>query len=219
VKAWSQRAGNGLTVYVRATNLAGVPLTTDHAAAFWVIVWEDARVGLTDTWVRATASKALTATLATGDTATATVSVPTVTAGDWERIRSLVLLEHRPAGTGRYDMLQAAIAGPAALEAAPARLVLGPSAPSAPVALDGPHVIGWTASAEVPWLQVAPASGPVPATLTISLVGSPPPGQSGTVRVVGAGGGIESAVTVTVTTEGAARRVRRRLERAGGASF
>lgn len=213
VKAWSQRAGAGLTVYARATNLSGVPLTTDHAAAFWVIVWEEARIGLTDTWVRSTASKALTATLAPGDTTTVTISVPTVAAADWERIRALVLLEHRPTGAGKYDMLQAAAAGPASLDAKPTQLTLGPSAPSAVVGLDGPHVLAWTATAEVPWLQVAPAAGSIPGNLTISLVGSPPPGQSGTVRVEGSGAGLESTVTISVTTEAALHRVRRRLER------
>lgn len=213
VRAWSQRVGTGLTIYVRATNLAGVPLTTDHASAFWAIVWEDARVGLTDTWVRATASKALNATLAPGDTTTATISVPTVAAADWERIRALVLLEHRPTGTGEYDMLQAAVAAPAALEVAPTQLALGPTSPSAQLALEGPHVLSWTATPEVAWLQVAPASGSLPATATISLVGTPAASQTGVVRIDASGSGIQTTVNVAVTTQGTQRRVRQRLER------
>lgn len=214
VKAWSQRVGTSLQVFVRATNLADAPLTPEHAAAFWVVVWEDNPIGLTQTWVRATGTRPLAGPLQPGDTTSATIDMASLQGVDWQRLRALALLEHRPTSGGAYDMLQAAIASPASLEVAPSGLVLGPSSPSAEVSIDGPDVLSWTATPEVPWLQVAPASGATPGTCVVSLVGTPAAGQQGAVRLDATGSGMSFSATVTVTTQGLVRRARRHLQRA-----
>lgn len=214
MRAWSRRQGGGVQVFVRATNLASVPLTTDHAAGFWVVVWEDNPIGLTATWVRATTASPLTATLAPGATAFATVDVPSVGSVDWDRLRSLVLLEHRPGGAlGRYDTLQAAIASAAGLDASPSSLALSASSPDAEVTLDGPHLLSWTATPDVPWLHTQPSSGTLPSSCTISLEGTPPAGQTGAVHFVATGGGMSFDTSVTVTAQGRTGRIRRHLTR------
>lgn len=218
VKAWSHRVGDGLQVYLRAANLSGVALTPEHAAAFWVVVWEDNPIGLTQTWVRATVTQPLAVTLQPGDTTTATIDVASLPGVDWQHLRALALLEHRPASSGPYDMLQAAIATPAGVEATPARLTLGSYQPSASLAIDGPSVLTWAATPEVPWLQVTPASGVLPATCVVSLVGAPAGGQNGTVRLDAAGAGMSFSTTVAVTTQGRVLRIRRHLVRAAASS-
>jgi hypothetical protein len=216
MRVWSRRVGDGLQVYVRATNLSGVPLTLQNAASFWVIVWEDKQIGLTRTWVRATATRPLPASLQPGETTTATIDVPSLGAVDWQRLRALALLEHRPGGTGRYDMLQAAIAEPAEIEVAPAQITLSASQPSATVALDGPGILSWSASPQVAWLQASPAGGGFPGTCVVSLVGTPPAGQTGSVRFTAAGSGMTTSTTLTVTTQHRTSRIRRHLSRHGG---
>ncbi|HPW56073.1 MAG: BACON domain-containing protein [Thermoanaerobaculaceae bacterium] len=214
VRAWSHRQGNSLQVFARATNLASIPLTTDHAAGFWVVVWEDNPVGLTTTWVRATAASLLNATLPPGATAVATVNVPPLGAVDWGRLRTLVLLEHRPAGApGRYDMLEATIAVPVGLEVSPSALALGQASPEAVVTLDGPHLLSWTATPDVPWLRAQPGSGSLPSTCTVSLDGTPPTGQTGLVHFAATGGGMTFNAAVTVTAQGRTMRIRRHLTR------
>lgn len=213
MRVWSRRVGDGLQVYVRATNLSEVPLTLQNAASFWVIVWEDKQIGLTRTWVRATATRPLAASLQPGETTTATIDVPSLGGVDWQRLRALALLEHRPGGTGRYDMLQAAIAEPAEIEVAPTQVALSPTQPSATVALDGPSVLTWSASPQVSWLQVSPASGGFPGTFVVSLVGTPAPGQTGTVRITAAGGGMSTSTTLAVSTQHRTLRIRRHLTR------
>lgn len=214
VRAWSRHQGGGLQVFARATNLASVPLTTDHAAGFWVVVWEDNPVGLTTTWVRATAASPLTTALYPGATAVTTVDVPSLGSVDWDKLRALVLIEHRPTGApGRYDMLEAAIAAPAGLDASPSSLALSPSSPDAAVALDGPHVLSWTATPDVPWLHAQPSSGTLPSSCTISLEGTPPAGQTGSVHFVATGGGMSLDTSVTVTAQGRTMRIRRHLTR------
>lgn len=216
VKTWSQRVGDGLQVFARATNLTAEPLTPEHAAAFWVVVWEDNPIGLTRTWVRATATRPLTAALQPGDTTNVTVDVASLADVDWQHLRAVAMLEHRPTAGGSYDMLQAAIAVPAGVEVTPAQVTLGPSLPSAELTVDGPSVLTWTATPEVSWLQVAPASGALPGTCTVTLVGTAPAGQTGVVRFDASGGGMSFSATVTVTAQGRVLRIRRHLARVAG---
>lgn len=216
VKAWSRQQGNGLQVFVRATNTSAVPLTTDHAAGFWVIVWEDNPIGLTMTWVRKTAESRLLSTLLPAATVSATVDVQALGSVDWNKLRAVALLEHRPGGSaGPYDMLQAAIAAPANFEVSPSSLALSPSSPAAAVALDGPDLLSWTATPEVSWLRAEPSSGTLPSTCTISLVGTPTPGQVGTVRLAATGGGMSFTSGVDVTARARVGRIRRHLSRHG----
>jgi hypothetical protein len=215
LRAWSRRTGDGLRLHARATNRSTAALAPEHAAAFWVLLWEDAHIGLTETWVRAAVSQPLGVALEPGATTAATIDVASLPGVVWEHLRALTLLEHRPGGsTGPYDMLQAAIAAPAGIEVTPSELELGPSSPTAAVLIDGPDVLRFTATAGVEWLEVTPVSGALPGSCVVSLVGNPAAGQTGAVRLDASGDGMSFSATVTVTTQGRVSRIRRHLQRA-----
>jgi len=218
ITAYSRQRGGALRVYVRASNQGAVPLLPEHDAAFWVVVWEDAAIGVSNTWVRATRASPLATALDPGEVATAVVDTSNIVGVDWSRVRSLVLLEHRPDGGAVYDLLQAAVALPAALVAVPDTVALSLSQPSADVALSGPHVLSWTASTDAQWLQVTPTGGTVPGEVTITLLPEVAPSghQSATVEIQANGDGLALAASVSVTAEVATgqqpRRPRGRVE-------
>lgn len=202
LRAFGRTSGAGLRVWGTLTNTGAAVLLRGTTPTFWAVAWEDGRVGLTKTFVRATASKALAADVPPGGTANVTVDLPSLGGADPGKVRALLLLEDRPAG-GRWDALQAAVAQPAALSAAPTELTVGPDAPEAGVALDGPYVLGWTAVADVPWLEVSPASGTsVPARVTLRLSGAAPAGTRGNVLFTASGEGMSFTASVAVTAAG-----------------
>ena len=222
VEAYSRRMGQVMRVYVRVENRGGTTLRPEDAAAVWVLLWEDARRGLTDTWVQATEVRPLSSPLEPGAAVTMTVDASPVTTVDWGLVRSLALVEHRPEG-GRYDMLQAAVSLPAALEVTPGELALSAANPTAEVLLEGPHVLTWFATVDVPWLEVRPSAGSLPASVTVNLVADAvPPGPQATLLTFDASGdGMSWAASVTVSAEGPAdpyapRRVRGRFGSPGG---
>jgi hypothetical protein len=213
VGAYWRRFGDAVRAYVRVTNLSASPLTTAEEGAIWVVAWENARIGVSDTWVRGTAFRALTESVAPGATLAATVDTASLAGADWERISSVALVERRPGGAGAYDMLQAAVAEPAALAASPVALTLTAAEPAAEVALAGPYVLTWTAAADVPWLAVSPTAGALPGTATVSLVAAvlPAGGGTGQVRFEAAGDGMSFSATVSVAVPVRVRPPRRRL--------
>lgn len=214
VEAWSRRQGNTLKVYVRVENRSTAALTAANSAAIWLLVWEDVRRGLTDTWVRAVGTHYLTATLGPGASTTAVLTTPTLSGVDWNHLRSLALLEHRPGGTGRYDMLQAAVAAPAGVTVSPSQIELTPVVRSGTVTLAGPHVLSWSATTDAPWLALEPASGTFPATLTVSLTGErPAPGATADVHVTASGDGMSFSASFAVETAVESPRLRTRLMR------
>ena len=123
------------------------------------------------------------------------------------------MVEDRPRRNGPYDMLQAAEALPAALTASPATLMLNAIRCEAAVALDGPHVLSWSASSDAPWLELSPRSGTVPGALVLRLdTGQlPAPAGEATVTVTATGDGMSFAETVTVRVGNQLRRAGRRL--------
>lgn len=199
LKAFFHRAPDGTRIHVRATNLGTSSIGPAQAATLWAIAWEDAPIGLTSTWVHQAASLPLGASLPAGGTATATLALPPSAGAG--RFRYLALLDHRPAGGTRFDMLQAVVAEEAGLSAEPASLTLSPSRPEADVLLDGPHVLAWSATADQPWLSVTPPAGSLPATARVRLTGSPPEGSRGTVRLDASGSGMAFSATVDVRVE------------------
>jgi hypothetical protein len=213
VAAYSRRQGNALRLYVEAENRSGAALGPATEAAIWVLVWENARLRLTDTLVRSAVKSPLAAAVPPGGRVTAIVDTPSLGGVSWERVESLALLERRTAAGTRFDMLQAAIAQPAALSASPVQVALSRTATAAGVALAGPHALAWTAHADRAWLEVVPASGAVPATATVRAVAGamPPAGSVGVVRFDAAGDGMAFSATVTVTVENPRGTLRRRL--------
>lgn len=222
VVAYSRRMGQVMRVYVRVENRSGSTLRPEDDASVWVLLWEDARRGLTDAWVQATAVHPLTSPLEPGAEVTFTVDVTPASAVDWGLVRSLALVDHRSEGE-KYDMLQAAVSVPAALEVTPGEVTLSASNPTAEVLLEGPHVLTWGTTVTVPWLEVRPSAGHLPASVTVNLVADAvPPGQQTTLLTFDASGdGMSWAASVTVSAEGPAdpyapRRVRGRFGSPGG---
>ena len=217
VAAYSRRQGDALRVYVEAENRSGAALTPESRAAIWVIAWENARIRLTDTWVRAAVRSPIGVSVAAGERITAVVETPALTGVSWERIESLAMVERRTAAGGRYDMLQAAVSRPAALLVSPGQVTMPRSAASAEIELAGPHALAWTAEPDSPWLEVVPASGTVPTTATVrAVVAALPAGTvTGHVRIDAIGDGMVFTASVTVTVEGRQGTIRRRLRQAG----
>ncbi len=162
VTAYWRRSADTVRTYVEVRNSRSSPLRVSEEAAVWVIVYEKAPIGVSNTWVRSTMRRPLSTDLAPGETLTTTIGVPGSSIADWDRVACVVLIEDRPGGQGRYDMLQAAEGAPAALSVEPAELVVTPTSPSAEFLLEGPHVLEWTATVDVPWLEIEPASGTLP---------------------------------------------------------
>ena len=202
IQAWSRPWGNGLQVFATVRNLGAEALRTSTRPTLWLVAWEDGRIGLTKTFVRATASRALAADIPPGGAATFTLEVPSLGTADRQRVRAVVLLDELLAGSSRYDLLQSVVAQPAGFSVTPAAVTLGPAAGEAEVTLAGPHVLTWSAISDVAWLEVTPPSGTVPGGATIRLVGSPAASATGTVRFSASGEGMSFSTTVTVTAAG-----------------
>jgi hypothetical protein len=204
IQAWSRPWGDGLQVFATVRNLGAGALSTSTRPTLWLVAWEDGRIGLTKTFVRATASRALAADVPPGGTASFTLEVPSLGTANRQQVRAVVLLDELLAGGSRYDLLQSVVAQPAGISVTPAAVTLGASAGETLVTLEGPHVLTWSATSDVAWLEVTPASGTVPGGSTIRLAGSPAAGVIGTVRFSASGEGMDFSTTVTVTAAGPA---------------
>ncbi len=208
VSAYWRRVGDRMRVYVRAVNRRDEALTPSEEAAIWVLVWEEGTtLGVSRTWVRATGGVSLSDPLDPGAAATMVVNSPQLTGVNWARLSALAMVERRPGGSGGYDMLQATLAAPPGLDVSPGELVLSRARPTVEVSLAGPHVLSWSATWDVPWLDVTPSGGTVPAAPTIALSSDewPPQPATGTVRFDAQGDGMTFSATVAVT---AAERLR-----------
>jgi len=229
VEAWSRRVGDTLRTYARVTNLADDTLSVAaNEAAVHALVWENVQVGVTGRAVRAAPRTAVVQPLAPGASAGFVLDTGPLAPESWDAVRAVALVDARPLGhTGGWDMLQAALAAPAALLATPAALdfTVVPGQPAtavATVALAGPHVVTWTASADVPWLEVTPA-GTLPgvATVAVRIADLPPGPQAGTLTFTGTsddGLALTCSVPVQASLSAqppAGRQVRRRLSSAG----
>ena len=114
--ATRQRIGNHLRLVVRLTNLSGVTLSSNNAAAVAAIVYEEHTPidvntdHITHRIVRAAVYINLSTPLAHGATTTITLETTDLTnVVDWSKVRAVALADYRPGGTsGPYDMLQAA---------------------------------------------------------------------------------------------------------------
>jgi len=220
LEVYWRRAGSSVRGYIRVTAGEGVPLTTGDAAAVWLVVWENDRIGVSDTWVRAATYRPLAASLAPGAAVDLVIDSPSLSGVDWGDLACLALVERRPGGSGVYDTVHAAVAASAGLTAAPQALALSPVARSGDVQLAGPPVLAWTADTDVDWLTVEPATGRAPATarLAVDLARAPAGSASGTVRFTASGEGISSTAEVQVAWAGRTRAPRRLVRGSGNGS-
>lgn len=176
LRAWWVRQGNRLRLYVRLTNGLSVSLSAAQQASVHALVWEDRRVGTTNRIIRDAPYADLTPALPAGATRDLPPLLTAELAGvDWSKLHTVVLVEWRPPGQAAFDQLQAAIAAPAGIAAAPAALsfrvnALNPPTSRAPLALDGPGGTPWSASANALWLRVVPAAGTLPATVQMEII-------------------------------------------------
>ena len=167
VTAFWRRVGSSVRSYVTVRNTRVSRLRVDEQAGVWAVVFERARIGVSDTWVRSTTRHALAADLRSDESVDLVIDASAASVADWSRAAVVVMVEDRPGG-GRFDMLQAALAEPAALALDPEEAALSPASRTVNVAIAGPHVLTWTAAADVPWLEVSPSTGDVPGTVTVS---------------------------------------------------
>ena len=213
VSVYWRRVANTMRAYVEVRNMGATDLEIDHDAAIWLIAYENASIGVSRTWVRSTAQGFLPYDLAPGEMATAVIDTPAMTGVDWSRMAGLVLLEDRPGDGEAYDMAQAAEALPADLSAEPGHLVMSPYRPVAEVILTGPHVLSWSASSDVPWIEVTPSSGAVPSTVILTLRPElrPASATEGSVSFAATGDGMAFSATVSVAVGAQLRRGGRRV--------
>ena len=214
VSAYWRQAANAMPAYVEVRNLGATDLEIDNDAAIWLIAYENASTeGVSTMWVRSTAQRYLPYDLAPGETATVVIDTPAMSGVDWSRMAGLVLLEDRPGGGGAFDMVQAAEALPADLSAAPDHLVMSLYRPVAEVVLTGPHVLSFSASSDVGWIEVTPSSGTVPTTVILTLRPElrPASATEGSVSFATTGDGMAFSATVSVAVGAQSRRAGRRV--------
>jgi hypothetical protein len=110
ISSVAQRAGNAFQFDIEVTNLSGVTLSYDNDATVFAIVYEeDATDGLTQRYVRATASTKIPE-LASGATGSFSLTTPPLNGVDWNKMHLAALVDYRPDdGLNAYDMLQAAL--------------------------------------------------------------------------------------------------------------
>ncbi len=212
--AW-RALGSRARVYLRLHNHSGHRLLVAEEAAIWVVIWQNDDIGVSRTWVRSTTRWPLPADLDDGAAVTAVVDTTGSLAGlPWGQLSCLAMVEERRPVSGRYDMLDAVVAGPPELTVNPATIGLSRAKPGAELTLSGPHVLAWTATSDVPWLELTPPSGDhLPATLSVVLVPElwTPGAGAGSVRVDAVGDGLALSTTVAAVVGGAVRRSGQRL--------
>jgi hypothetical protein len=213
VTAYWRRAGNSMRAYVDVRNLGPTDLEVRRDAGIWLIAYENADIGNTGTWVQSTSVWYLPYDLEPGEQLTTVIDTPSVFGVDWARVAGLVMVDDQLPGSDAYDMVQAAEALPAGLSVSPDRLLLSAAGSSASIDLAGPHVLSWSASSDVPWLDLAPDSGSVPASMTLSLRPElrPPTATAGTVTFVATGDDMSFSTTVSVLVGAQHRRAAGRL--------
>ncbi|MGV8041172.1 MAG: hypothetical protein AB2L07_14225 [Thermoanaerobaculaceae bacterium] len=206
VTAWHRRVGDVVKIYADVVNTTSVTLSPS-AFPTWVhgIVWEEAKVGETNRYVRA-AMVTPVAGLAPGARGGFTLESPVLTPVSWDKVHALAVVDYKPGGfTGTtYDMLQAAHAQPAAFTPSATQLAFTFPAgtPSAQVRFAGPHVLQWAATSDRSWLTVSPASGPLatPAVATVDELGLQVGENTGTITFAATSpDGMSFTATVQVT--------------------
>ena len=113
IQAYWWRTGNRAGFRVQVKNLSTVTLSLGvNSATVHAIVYEDARVRLTNRFARA-AVEAGISNLAPNATATFTLETSDMGAVNWDNLHFVVLVDYRPSSSvGAFDMLQAVVALP-----------------------------------------------------------------------------------------------------------
>jgi hypothetical protein len=169
LEAYTRQVGARMRIYARLKNTAGITLSSaSNGATLHALVWEDKRVGVTGRIVRAAPWIAVSGEVAPDGEYTATLETPDLAGVSWSSLHAVALADYRPGSGTAYDMLQGALAQPAALAAEPTTVTVAIEANDrgdrlVPLLLRGPFVLNFTASADVPWITVSPDAGPISA--------------------------------------------------------
>ena len=163
------RQGNRVNFSVQIKNQSGKTLSTGNGATVNAIVYEE-NVGsaVTNRFVRTAVTTSISS-LANGATGTYTLQTGDLIGVDWSKLHYIVLVDYIPnSSSEKYDMLQAAVAQPAAF-VQPDQLVFlvddgDTTIPNQSAQVQGPSSLTWNASESTAWLSVSPGSG-TPATL------------------------------------------------------
>lgn len=187
ITAYHQRSGDDLHVYGKLSNRSGVSLSPmANGAAIHALVYEEAQIGATSRFVHAAPWSDISPGLASGETMTFTLSA-TLTGVNWDKVRSVALADYRPDG-GAFDMLQAAVTQPATFTVGVDSLAFvmdtnDPRKVTVPVGFGGPHVLRWTATESLDWIELSAVSGSISEPLLVSVdpVGLSPGWQHGSI--------------------------------------
>ncbi len=205
IQAYWWRTGNKAAFYVQVKNLTSVTLSSTNFAKVYAIVYEDAKINVTNRFARSVVSQIIT-NLAPNATATFNLESPELSGVNWAKLHFVVLVDYLPSGsTGAYDMLQAAIAAPltAPISVQPETLafVLDPSDtfnPSVLVNLQGASFVSWTGTPDSAWLNLAPLGGPITTQPALSIVRAnlAPGWQQGIISFTTADGFFTDQITI-----------------------
>ncbi len=177
IEAYFRRVGDHVRVYGSLTNLSSATLSGVNSASIGAIVYENARIHLTDRFVRTAAQLYLDNPLLPGAMVTFTLDTPDLSGVDWNRLRTVVFADYNPAGSATFDMLQAAYAVPVTLTVQPNPLVLMVDSTrnvglSLPLVMRGPYHLEWTATENIAWLGLSTAGGSITAPPTVIAINS-----------------------------------------------
>ena len=210
ISAVQSRVADHLQFKVTIKNTSGVTLSSAaNSATVHVIVYEDARVGVTGRFVRAAPFLAIETPLANNASASFSLETPELSGVDWTKLHAVALVDYRPGGhSGPYDMLQAAMAFGSFFTVQPTSLaflvdVSSPVDQFRAIRFSGePAALTWTASVTTPWLAVTPAAGALSDVLTVQVIASLlPPGtqHSATLTLAATAPGLIYQIDVPVT--------------------
>jgi len=163
------RQGNKVNFSVQVKNLSGKTLSSSNDATVHAIVYQQQHLQLTNRYVVSAVETPINNNLANGATGTYTLQTGDLIDVDWSKLHYLALVDYIPSSSSeKYDMLQAAVAQPAAY-VQPDQLVFlvdngATGVPSQTAQVQGPSSLTWNASESTAWLSVSPGSG-TPATL------------------------------------------------------
>jgi hypothetical protein len=198
--AW-ERLGDQVRFSVQLKNLSGKILSTSNDATLHAIVYEENHVQYTNRFVRSAVAAGITS-LANGATGSYTLTTPSLSGVDWNRLHFLVLVDYHPsAGAESYDMLQAALATSIGVEPDELVFMVDPQDDQA-VSQMGQIIasagFGWAAAPEAAWISVKPASGtlPVQPTITVNKSLLTLGWQTGSVSIRSAGGTLLDAIVI-----------------------
>jgi hypothetical protein len=175
IDAYTRRVGSRMRIYARLRNTAGTALSgSGNDAALHALVWEDRHVGVTNRIVRAAPWVGISPEVAPNGSFTATLETSDLSGVNWSALHAVVVADYLPDSGPAYDMLQGALAEPAALESDPQTVTVALDANTledrgVPVRLVGPYVLNWTAAADVPWITVTPGSGSISVQPTLEV--------------------------------------------------